>query len=266
VSVLGAIGASRAPGVRGASRQGAVDVRGASRQGAPGGGSCCGGRRFARTAFRCSVRGRAAELATFASLTALKQPRQVSLRSALRAPTPTLRSSPPQKSPPPDAPCRDNNQPWRFGGGEFIGGGRRHTAGASRCASDGVARGRWRTTFSSVEPPRWFRKGVFGPGVALRGRRRGAQGAWPRAQRASTTDSPRLFEHNERSEWSEFRGGPRDRAPQSSRRASGDRRGEATRPARTRLCRPDIAPANAARTRLCRPEATRALPAMKSPP
>ena len=52
------------------------------------------------------------------------------------------------------------------------------------------------------------------------GRRRAAQGSRPRAQRASLTDSPRLFERSERSERSEFRGGPRDRAAQGSRRAA----------------------------------------------
>ena len=34
--------------------------------------------------------------------------------------------------------------------------------------------------------------------------RREAQGSWPRAQRASTTDSSRLFERRERSKQSEF--------------------------------------------------------------
>jgi hypothetical protein len=38
-----------------------------------------------------------------------------------------------------------------------------------------------------------------------------------RAARASTSDSPRLFERSERSERSEFLGGPRVRAPQGSR-------------------------------------------------
>jgi hypothetical protein len=51
-------------------------------------------------------------------------------------------------------------------------------------------------------------------------RRRGAQGSGPRAQRASMTDSPRLFERSERSERSEFGGGPRGRAPQGSHRAA----------------------------------------------
>jgi hypothetical protein len=231
-----------------------------SRQVAPDRGSCCGGPRCARTALRYSLRGRVDKLAAFAAGTKLKQCRRDGLRSALRAPTSKLRSSPPQKSPLPGATCRDHNQRWRSGGGGSIDGGvwritgRLCAAGGSQCASDRVACDRWRTAFSLVEPPRWFRKGVFGPGVALRGRRRGAQGAWPRAQRASSSDSPRLFEQSERSERSEFRGGPRDRAPERSRRASGDRRGEAPRPARTRLCRSDAA----VRTRLCRSGATRA--------
>ena len=71
-------------------------------------------------------------------------------------------------------------------------------------------------------------------------RRREAQGLWPRAQRASSTDSPRLFERSERSERSEFGGGPRDRASQGSRRASDDRRGEARSPARACLCRASV--------------------------
>ena len=85
---------------------------------------------------------------------------------------------------------------------------------------------------------RCSRKGACGLGAALRGRRQGGepglkrscgpflpgerpglwpgaactgQGVWPRAQRASSSDSPRLFEQSERSERSEFRGGPRDR-------------------------------------------------------
>ncbi len=51
----------------------------------------------------------------------------------------------------------------------------------------------------------------------------------------------RLFERRERSERSEFGDGPRDRAPEGSRSASGDRRSEALRPARTRLCRSTVA-------------------------
>ena len=46
------------------------------------------------------------------------------------------------------------------------------------------------------------------------------QGSWPRAQRASWTDSSKLFERRERSERSEFFDGPRDRASQGSRSAA----------------------------------------------
>jgi hypothetical protein len=52
----------------------------------------------APTALRCSGRGRAARLASFAALTALEQLRRVGSRSArVRAPTETLRSSPPHR-------------------------------------------------------------------------------------------------------------------------------------------------------------------------
>jgi len=83
----------------------------ASRQAVPGRDSGCGGRRCAPTALRCSVRGRAAELASFASLTALRQLRRVSLRSALRAPTPALRFSSPQTEPLPGTTCRSRGVP-----------------------------------------------------------------------------------------------------------------------------------------------------------
>ena len=59
-----------------------------------GGGRCC-----APTALRCSVRGRAAELATLTSFAALEQPRRVRSRSA--------RCSSPPKSPPPGSTCRE---------------------------------------------------------------------------------------------------------------------------------------------------------------
>ena len=68
------------------------------------------------------------------------------------------------------------------------------------------------------------RKAVGGCAVARLMRRRGAQGSWPRAQRASCSDSSRLFERSERSERSEFRDGPRVRAPQGSPARSAGRR------------------------------------------
>ena len=111
-----------------------------------------------------------------------------------RAPTPALRCSSPPKSPAPGSTCRDLH----------------------------------RGSYSSKPPPRCLQRRVrAGRGAPLR--RRGAQGSWPRAQRASITDSSRLFERNERSECSEFCDGPRDRAPQGSRcaapTASAKRRG-----------------------------------------
>jgi hypothetical protein len=111
-----------------------------------------------------------------------------------RAPTPALRCSSPPKSRPAGSPCRD----------------------AHRLGS------------SSQTPPRWLQRRVrAGCGAPLRCR--GAQGSWSRAQRASTTDSSRLFEWRERSERSELSDGPRDRAPQGSRcaapTASAKRRG-----------------------------------------
>ena len=81
----------------------------ASRQAASGTGSHWVGRRVAPTALRCSPRGRTAELAAFAALTALTalgHLRRVSSRSALRAPTPGLRFSPPHSEPAPGAACR----------------------------------------------------------------------------------------------------------------------------------------------------------------
>jgi len=102
-----------------------------------------------------------------------------------RAPTPALRCSSPPKSRPAGSPCREV-----------------HGCCCSR-----------------QTPPRWLQRCVrAGCGAPVR--RRGAQGSWPRAQRASKTDSSRLFERRERSERSELSDGPRDRAPQGSRRAA----------------------------------------------
>ena len=113
---------------------------------------------------------------------------------AARAPTPALRCSSPPKSRPAGSPCREVHGRW--------------------CSLQRP----------STCPQRRVRAGCGAPV-----RRRGAQGSWPRAQRASRTDSSRLFERRERSERSELSDGPRDRAPQGSRRkaatASAKRRG-----------------------------------------
>ena len=77
-----------------------------ARQAVPGRGSCWGGRRVRR--LRCGARLGAASPNSLRSLRSapFKQRRRVSLRSALRAPAPSLRSSPPQKSPRPGTACR----------------------------------------------------------------------------------------------------------------------------------------------------------------
>src|SRR5205085_1545339 len=86
---------------------GLCDTARASRQAGPVVGAASGGRRCAPTALRCSVRGRAAKLASFATLSALKQTRRVRSRSALRAPTPALRFSAPPDAPPPGPAYRE---------------------------------------------------------------------------------------------------------------------------------------------------------------
>ena len=104
---------------------------------------------------------------------------------AAHAPTPALRCSSPPKSRPAGSPCREVHGGW--------------------------------CSLPVLQP--WLRRRVrAGRGAPLR--RRGAQGLWPRAQRASTADSSRLFERRERSERSELSDGPRDRAPQGSRSAA----------------------------------------------
>src|SRR5688572_13134048 len=97
-----------------------------------------------------------------------------------------LRFSPPHKSPPPGTARRAETlvvllDEYRSGAGKAVGG----------CASA--------ATLCGAEERR------------ARGR--------ARAARASTSDSWRLFERNERSEWSEFRHGPRDRVPEGRRPA-----------------------------------------------
>ena len=99
---------------------------------------------------------------------------------AARAPRPCLRCSPTQKSPPAGAPCRDGKQ---------------------RC-------------LLSRTPPVAPQRTVRAAGRAHM-QRRAPQGSWPRAQRASTADSPHLSERRERSE---LCGGPRDRGAQGSLR------------------------------------------------
>ena len=173
--------------------------------------------------------GARSEVAPLNSLrfASFKQTRRVRGGSALRAPTSALRSSSPHKSPPPDATCRATTE----------------------CS--------FRRRQRLVQQRR-VRAGWSAP-VA----RREAQGSWPRAQRASSSDPSRLFEQRERSERREFS----DVAARPMQRArtqnspcglfcawraplrlqaqghagkserSADRSSEARKPARTRLCR-----------------------------
>jgi hypothetical protein len=102
-----------------------------------------------------------------------------------RAPTPALRCSSPPKSRPASSPCREVHGWW--------------------------------CSLPVLQP--WLQRRVrAGCGAPVR--RRGAQGSWPRARRASLSDSSRLFERSERGERSELSDGPRDRAPQGSRSAA----------------------------------------------
>ena len=145
----------------------------------------------------CAARSGVAPLNSLRSLRSLRSNRRgesVHEARAAHAPTPALRCSSPPKSRPAGSPCRE-------------------------------VHGGWCSLPTSL---RWLQRRVrAGCGAPVR--RRGAQGSWPRAQRASTTDSSRLFERRERSERSELSDGPRDRAPQGSRSfaatASAKRRG-----------------------------------------
>jgi hypothetical protein len=135
---------------------------------------------------RCDARAGVAPRNSLHSLRSLRSDNrgESDERSALRAPTPALRFSPPHKSPTPGTAHRAAalvvfDEVGPSGAGKAVGG----------CASA--------ATLCGAEERR------------ARGRARTA--------RASSSDSPRLSERSERSERSEFLGGPRDRAPQGSR-------------------------------------------------
>jgi len=124
-----------------------------------------------------------------------------------RAPTLALRFSSPQKSPPAGSACREAH-PW------FV---------PSRRAP-------------SVQ--QWHARA--GEGAPLRCRE--AQGSWPRAQRASSSDSSTLSERSDRRERSEFGDGAARPSIAGKSARSADRRGEAPQPARACLCRAHLDP------------------------
>ena len=182
-----------------------------SRQAAPSRGSWWGGRRFAPTPLRCSAWGRAAQLATFAALTALGQVRRVSPRSALRAPTPVLCSSPPHKSPLPGTARREVQLRW-------CSNAKHHCSAKSR-------------------PGRWQRACGAPRSTGFVARARSA----PRNLICRT-----LFERSERSERSELCDGPQGRAPQGSRCAA-----PTASPKRCRLPGCDFAAPRSANWKMC---------------
>ena len=189
---------------------GSRSVGGAARQAAPGGGSCWGGRRCAPTPLCCSAWGRAAELAAFAALSPLKQTRRVSFGCALaRAdPRPALLAAP-EIAPAGCRPPRCNPLVLYDGKPRPVenSASRKLAAAVSGARSAGGVRNENHDSGSAA-------------GAARRGRflwRRAAQLWGRRAQRASKTDSPRLFERSERSERSEFSGATPERAAQRSR-------------------------------------------------
>ena len=79
-------------------------------------------------------------------------------------------------------------------------------------------------------------KGAFGRAAARLWSAEQRRACGPRAQRGSTTDSPRLFERSEQSERSEFGGGAGRPSSTGQSERSADRSSEALQPARTRLC------------------------------
>ena len=94
-----------------------------------------------------------------------------------------------------------------------------------------------RRSWCSTSMPRWCRqsRGRVCAGSDICGaEERRARGR--ARQRASCSDSSRLFERSERSERSEFRDGPRDRAPQGTLRAAKGCRIRAPAHTRPRLC------------------------------
>ena len=153
----------------------------------------------------CAARSGVAPLNSLRSLRSLRSNRRgesVDEARAARAPTPALRCSSPPKSRPAGSPCREVH---------------------GYCCS--------RQT-----PPRWLQRRARAGRSAPR-RRREAQGSWPRAQRASRTVSSRLFERRERSERSELSDVAMRPSIAGESQLRCDRRGEALRPARARLCR-----------------------------
>ena len=119
-----------------------------------------------------------------------------------RAPTLALCFSSPQKSPPAGSARREVHQ---------------------------------RLSSPCVPPSVQQRRARAGVGAPLRCRE--AQGSWPRAQRATSSDSSTLSERSDRRERSEFGDGAARPSIAGESARSADRRGEAPQSARACLCR-----------------------------
>ena len=117
-----------------------------------------------------------------------------------------------QKSPPPEAACREVHLRWRSADVRRWWQQRRVRVG--RGARGGRREGEQGHNRSGGPDVPCERPGL----LARRGLQ--GQGFWPRAQRASSTDSWRLFERSERSEQSEFGHGPGDRRTEPGHKQS----------------------------------------------
>jgi hypothetical protein len=162
---------------------------------------------------RCAARPGRARHNSLRALRALRSNRcreSVVEARTVCAPRPGLRCSPTQKSPLPGAPCRDDHRRWCAPVGRPLSVPQRPVrvaGGAHRRASpDTSSPG----DCSCLASGRAYR-----PGAARKAR--APQGSCTRAQRASTTDLPHVFERSERSSRSELCGRPRDRGAQGSR-------------------------------------------------
>jgi len=165
---------------------------------------------------RCASRSALARRNSLHSLRSLRSDNrresEVEAR-ATRVPSALLRCSPPHKSPPPGTAHRAVALVV-FGHACHGGAGK----AAVGCAPAATLRGAEQASPDTTSPVDWscLASGQSArTGAACKARAHGRA----RAARASISDSRRLFERSERSERSEFRRGPCDRAAQGSRPA-----------------------------------------------
>ncbi len=146
-----------------------------------------------------------------------------------RAPTLALRFSSPQKSPPAGSACREVHR-W------FVSPRRPPLVQQRRARAGGGAPLRCREGEQGHKQSGGLLVPCERPGLPARRGLQG-QGSWPRAQRASWSDSSTLSERSDRRERSEFGDGAMRPSIAGESVRSTDRRGEAPQPARACLCR-----------------------------